>query len=112
MNVDDFAKILIVIALSISLLGISYQIMRLIGVMADSFGDMRTIIKSFGELSEKFVADYDYLIAKVKNIVDTLSGVSTNIIAPLGKILGFVSKFKRNKKADDEEDDDEFEVKD
>jgi hypothetical protein len=113
MNVDDFAKILIIIAISISLLGISYQTMRLIGSMADSIKDLRKVLQNFGSLSDRFITDYTYITDKVKDIVDTAGGIATNIVEPLGKILSFASKFKRGKKANNEfehEADDDKEV--
>jgi len=113
MNVDDFAKILLVIAVSISLLGISYQTMRLIGSTADSIKDLRKVLQNFGTLSDKFIVDYTYITDKLKNIVDTVGGFATNIVDPLKTIFSFVGKFKRGKKSKDEfeyEDDKEVEI--
>jgi hypothetical protein len=102
MNVDDFAKILIVIAISISLLGISYQTMRLIGSMADSIKDLRKVLQNFGLLSDKFLEDYAYITTKLKDLVDTLSGFATNVVDPLKQIFSFVGKLRRKRKEKNE----------
>ncbi|MFQ5492910.1 MAG: hypothetical protein ACE5DX_01995 [Candidatus Dojkabacteria bacterium] len=106
MSVDDFSKILLVIVISISILGLSYQTMRLIGGFADSIKDLRKVLQAFGNLSDKLVVDYDFISSKAKKIVESISNFTTNIVDPLSKMLSFVGKFRGKKKKKDKEKDD------
>lgn len=98
MSVDDFAKLLLVIVFSISILGLTYQCMRLIGAFTDSIRDLRQVLQAFGDLSDRFVTDYDYISRKVKQMVDSVSGFTSGVIDPLSSMLGFFKGFRKSKK--------------
>lgn len=106
MTVDDVAKLLIVSALSLSIVGLTYQTMRLIGSLADSIKDLRKVLQVAGDLSERLALDYDFISSRVKNTVDSVSGFASNILDPLSTIFGFMKGFKKKKKeeVDDFED--------
>lgn len=112
MNVDDFAKILIVIAISFSIMGISWQTMRLVGVFADSFKDLRKVLQNMGVLSDKFLLDYDFVSSRLKTAVDTVSGFIANVVEPLSRIFSFLGKFKKKSKREENDFDLEEELED
>lgn len=97
MSVDDFSKLLLVIVFSISILGLTYQCMRLLGGLADSIKDLRQVLQAFGDLSDRFVEDYGFISRRLKNTVDSISNFANNIIDPLSSMFGFVKNFSKNK---------------
>ncbi|KXK27060.1 MAG: hypothetical protein TR69_WS6001001086 [candidate division WS6 bacterium OLB20] len=97
MSVDDFAKLLLVIVFSISILGLTYQCMRLLGAFADSIRDLRQVLQAFGDLSDRLVNDYDYISRRLKGVVDSVSGFTTGVVEPLSSIFGFVKNFRKSR---------------
>lgn len=104
MTADDFAKLILVVSLAFALVGIAYQIMRLIGSMADNLSDLRKVTQTLGNLTEKFNDDYDFISEQVKNIVRSVSNFAKNVINPLSKGLGFISRFTKSKNDLSDED--------
>lgn len=79
MTVDDFLKIVIVVGVTFSIVGISWQIMRLVSKLADTVQDTRRVVQNVGEVSDLAVEDYRSvrgIIKSVGNIGATFDGVT------------------------------------
>ena len=56
MDINDFAKLVLVLSLSFSLVGIAVQIMRLLGTTNETLKLSHDILKNMTKLGEKFTA--------------------------------------------------------
>jgi uncharacterized protein YoxC len=119
MNVDDIVKLILVISIAFTLVGISVQVIRLLGEFVFTIKEANSMLKSVASLVEKFTGDYDYIIEQVKMILDTITGFVNTVFKPLIKMFGFMGKFsgknndkkeKKSKKSEDEDED--YEVDD
>ncbi len=102
MVVDDIIKLLLAISVSISLVGISWQIARLIGKVADSLQDLRKALQNISTATDLFLEDYNdvrKVLRKVLNIFDNLG----TIAAPFAKFSSFLAGMAGKGKEDDEE---------
>lgn len=104
MSVDEISKLLIIVALSFSIAGISYQLMRLIGSFADTVRDFRITVQNLGEVSTKLAEDYDFVSEQVKGFAGAVGGVGKNVINPLTNLFGFLKRFKSSDNDIDEEE--------
>jgi hypothetical protein len=96
MTIDEIIKIILAISVSFSIIGISIQIIRLLGTTNDSLKDLRPTIKNFNDLSEKVISDYDIISNAIHSSSKVVGGLYTNIIKPLADLMGLVTKY-RNK---------------
>ncbi|MCA9383460.1 hypothetical protein KC909_03780 [Candidatus Dojkabacteria bacterium] len=94
MNIDDFVKILLVVSISFSIVGISYQIMRVLGGMADSIKDFRKTIQNTGTITDKVLADYDFVSDQIKGFASSVGRIGSNVIDPVVNLLSFLERFK------------------
>jgi len=97
MNIDDFLKSLLVASLCFSLVGISYQIMKLISNLGDSVGDFRKTIKNVSNMSEKVNRDYDFVMDQIKSFAESIGSIGRNVIDPITNMLGFLKRFEPSK---------------
>jgi len=93
MEINDIAKIILVVSLSFSLVGISIQIMRLMGTFNDSLKDMQEILRSFGKISQKLSEDYDQFSAHLLTLTGAISKIGTDVIAPIVGLFSFLDRF-------------------
>lgn len=91
---DDFVKILLVLAVAFSIVGITIQVIRILGKLVDTVSESNTILALVHDFLERFMEDYDFIIEQVKYILEALSGFSRSVFTPLGKIFGFLRKFE------------------
>lgn len=95
MTVNEYSIILLTIAVSFGIAGISFQLMRLIGSVADSVKDFRKTIQNLGDLSTKLTEDYDHVSNGVKSLSDALGNLGNNVVNPVVNALSFLKRFKR-----------------
>lgn len=93
MEINDIAKIILVVSLSFSLVGISIQIMRLMGTFNDSLKDLQEILRSFGKISGKLSEDYDQFSAHILTLTGAISKIGTDVIAPIVGLFSFLDRF-------------------
>jgi hypothetical protein len=98
MEINDISKIILVVSLSFSLVGISIQIMRLMGTFNDSLKDLQEILRSFGKISQKLSEDYDQISAHILTLTGAISKIGTDVIAPAIGLFGFLDRFKSKTK--------------
>ena len=89
-TIDDLIKLILVFALCFAIIGISWQLIRILGEFITTIKETNFILKSVRELTEKFVEDYDYLIEQVKFIIDSISMLSKAVVVPISKVFGFL----------------------
>jgi len=98
MNISDLAKLILFVGLTVSCVGISVQIMRLLSAVTDNIKDLRKTVKNIGTLTDGFVKDHELitegiesLVAVVKKIKGIVNLISKKIIEPIAVIFGFLS---------------------
>lgn len=98
MSVDDFVKILLAVAFSISLVGISFQLMRLISKLADTIEDSREGVQSASRMARLLSEDYEKARQEIGGLLGQLRRLKEDFVAPLLKlvtIFGLVGKIVR-----------------
>ena len=88
--VDDIVKLLLTLAVCFSLVGISWQIIRLLGQLVDTVKEGNLVVRDSRDLLEKFIEDYDYLAELVKSILESINGFTKGVFGPLTKLFGFL----------------------
>jgi len=112
-NTDDFVKIVLVLAVAFSIIGISIQVIRMLGGFVETVKIANTMMKSASTLVEKFTDDYDYLMDQIKFILNTISKFVNGVLGPIVKFAGFAKSFgdkkkkKSKSKADEDKDEDD-----
>jgi hypothetical protein len=98
MDANDVAKLILFSAISISLLGISFQFMRLLGAVTDNIKDFRNIVRNFSILVEGFVIDQGLIRDGIKSFVNVgkrfeelMTNISKKFIGPLEVVFGFLT---------------------
>jgi len=113
-TVDDFVKIVLVLSIAFTLVGITIQIIRMLGGFVETVKLSNSILKNMTVIVEKFTSDYDFLSEKIKFIVETVSKFVSGVLGPITKVASFVGSFtkdkdKHNKKASKDNSSDEDE---
>jgi hypothetical protein len=95
MNVDDIVKLMVFGSISLSILGLSFQTMRIFGKVADIIGDMRMTIQNFGLLSSQLVEDYELVSKALRSFSDGISKINSNVINPISKVTRIIKPFSK-----------------
>lgn len=122
-TIDDFVKVVLVLSVCFALVGISIQIIRLMGGFIDTVKLANDIMKNVTTIVDKFTGDYDYIMEQIKFIIDTVSKFVNGVVGPVTKLAGFMQAFagkmpgqskkkKPSKSNNDENSDDEETVDD
>jgi len=90
LTVDDFVKILLTLAICFSLVGISWQIIKMLGQLIETVKESNIIIRDGRDLIEKLIEDYDYLAELIKSILESINGFTKGFFVPLTKLFGFL----------------------
>jgi len=90
LSVDDFVKLLLTFAVCFSIVGISWQIIRMLGNLNETVKESNFIVKDGRSLLEKFVEDYDYYADLLKSILESVNGFTKAVFVPLTNIFGFL----------------------
>ena len=107
LTVDDIVKLLLALAVCFSLVGISWQIIRMLGELIITVKESNLVIRDGRDLLEKFVEDYDYFAGLIKSILESINGFARAVFVPLTGIFGFLKNiekmpFFKNRKAKSE----------
>lgn len=97
LTVDDLVKIILVLSVSFSLVGLAIQIMRLLSSLNETVKESNVIISLSSRLLEKVSLDYDYIIEQLKLILESVSGFTRGVFQPLTKLFSFLKKFTDRK---------------
>lgn len=98
MEINDLAKLILFVGLTVSCVGISYQIMRLLSALTDNVRDLRKTVKNMGVLTDGLVKDQKLISEGIKGFVDAGRKVKgavnlmyDKIVEPITVIAGFLS---------------------
>lgn len=83
MTVDEFVKLLLAVSASIAVVGISIQIMRLLGTLNSTLQDFRFITHQIAEIIDKLSEDYEKIRTNITQMTSPLKSLNNNVIAPL-----------------------------
>lgn len=96
MNPVDLAKLVLAIGVTLSIVGISFQLMRLLGAVTDNIRDLRPTIKKVTEIVDEFAQDQKLL----KEGISAFVGAGKSIKGMIGEIrekvmtpVNVISKF-------------------
>lgn len=96
MNVDDFTKLLLAIAVSFAIVIISWGLFRILNNLAGSIQDIRKAIKNTSTLSDYLVEDYLRAREEVYAILKGVSEFKSSFVDPvrnLTKAAGVLAPF-------------------
>jgi prophage DNA circulation protein len=94
LTVDDFVKLLLTFAVCFSIVGISWQLIRMLGHLIETVKESNFVVKDSRELLEKFVEDYDYYANLIKSILESVNGFTKAVFVPLTNIFGFLKNIE------------------
>lgn len=96
MNVDDFTKLLLAIAVSFAIVIIAWGLFKILNNLAGSIEDFRKAIKNTSTLSDYILEDYLKAREEVYSIVKGLGDFKASFLDPvrnIAKVAGVVSPF-------------------
>lgn len=96
MNVDDFVKIVLVLGFTFSMVGISFQIMRLIGKFTASLQDLRKTFQNVSTASDMAVEDYGKIRVVLNSVLGAVDNIQ-NVLSPLKNVASILSLFGQKK---------------
>jgi ABC-type transporter Mla subunit MlaD len=91
-TVDDFVKIILTLSVCFSLVGISIQVIKMLGQLIETVKETNLVVRDGRDLLEKFVEDYDYFAGLLKSILESINGFTKGVFVPLTNLFGFLSK--------------------
>jgi hypothetical protein len=83
MEVNDVVKLLLAISFSVSLVGISIQVMRILGTLNDTLQDFRYLAYKIMEMLETIGKDYGNLKKGVSGAFSNFGRLNNNFVEPL-----------------------------
>lgn len=84
------------------MVGISVQIMRLLGTANDTIKLSHEIIRNMTRITTKVSEDYLTMSDHILTLTQSLSRIGTHVINPVVGLFSFLDRF-RGKNSDDEE---------
>lgn len=105
MTVDEIVKLMIFSGITFSMVGLSIQIMRILGGFASILSDLRKTIQNIGNASDQFVEDYKMISDAIRALSKGLTNINSGIIEPLSKFSKLASRFSKFGKNKEEEED-------
>ena len=103
MNVDDFTKLLLAIAVAFAIVILAWGLFRILNNLAGSIGDLRKAIKNTSTLSDYVLEDYLKGRQEVYGILRSLHDFKSSFVDPvrnIAKIAGMVNSFKKRSSRD------------
>jgi len=101
MNVDDIVKLILAISVSVSILAVSYQLMRLLGKLADSVEDLRRAIQNVSSASDMVVDDYGRLRKILHKLMDLLENIEESVLSPIKMLTSLIQGLTGKKEEED-----------
>jgi hypothetical protein len=94
MSVDEIVKLMLAVAVSFAIIGIAWQLMRVIGKLADSIQDLRRTFQNVSKVSDMAVEDYETIRGGIKNVLGIFTNFNEGFLLPLKAIWNLFSRFK------------------
>lgn len=95
MTADDIAKLVLAFAVAISLLGVSIQLMKLLGTFNGMLGDVRYIGWKVTKLLEVVADDYTALKGKIGDLNKPFNMINKGFLRPVGELAVTVGTFAK-----------------
>lgn len=92
-SVDDFLKIILVISIAFAIVGIAFEIMRLLGKVTSLMEEVRKPIQNASTLTDYALEDYNEVRGYIKSIGNIINGVS-GIFSSKG-VMNLFKKFTK-----------------
>jgi hypothetical protein len=93
MSVDEVVRLLLGLTISISVLGISIQIMRLLGTFNSILQDLRYIVYQIGEFLGKVKDDYGVIMGKLGSVLKPLDSIKGSLLMPIARLAAILGGF-------------------
>lgn len=90
MSVDEFVKLILGVALAISILGIAIQLMRLLGQMVGAVGDAREGVKSVSRMARMASDDYAHISHLLNKGLRTIRKIKQDFYEPIAKLIDLI----------------------
>lgn len=97
MSTNEIAVLVLVISVSFSIVGISVQLMRLMGTSNDTLKKVEPVVDNFARLSTKMTDDYSELSTHILTLTSSLSLIGSKVIVPLVGVFSFLDKYRSDK---------------
>jgi hypothetical protein len=94
MTVDDFLKIILILAIVFAIAGISFQIMRLLSKFTDILEDSRHSIANVNKLSDMALEDYEIIRNIIRDLSQSIESVKEFAKNPMKLVSDFLSILK------------------
>ena len=92
-SVDDFLKIILVISIAFAIVGIAFQIMRLLSKATSIMEEPKKPITNISTLSDYLIEDYSDVRKYIKSAGSVITGAGEIVSS-----INFFKFFKRKKK--------------
>lgn len=98
MNLSELSKLILVVGISASSVGISIQVMKLLSAITENVKDFRKTVKNLGILAEGLVENQKLItegIESVLEVIEKIRGIisllSEKVVQPVTVVFGFLS---------------------
>lgn len=105
MNVDDFTKILLAVAVAFAIVIIAWGLFRILNNLASSIDDFRKAIKNTSTLTDYLLEDYLKAREEIYSVMQGIKDFKASFLDPvrnIGKMAGFLTPFVGKRKSKDE----------
>ncbi|MBD3362485.1 hypothetical protein GF362_02090 [Candidatus Dojkabacteria bacterium] len=95
-DLDIFFKGVLLSSLSVSILGISWQLMKLISKMTETLDEFKNTNNKINKLLDQFTEDYKGISAVIKSLTSSLDKINKKLLQPiigLGNVVKSISQF-------------------
>ena len=99
-------RLMLASGITISLVGISIQIMRLIGAVVGNVQDLRRSVQNIGKVSDFLLEDYLEIRKVLRRLINFVSNLQDNLFGPLKTVSGLISRFGGGEKQSRKQDSD------
>lgn len=89
---------LLLLASSIAIIGVSWQLMRLLSKTTETMDEFRQTNQKVNKMVDKIENDYVYISNTVKSLSYTIDRINEEIITPVRSISGIFKTFEAAKK--------------
>lgn len=101
MELQEVGKFALYIAISISIVGVSYQIMRLLSALTGNIKDLRQTVKNVGKITDELIEDQKLMKQGIQSFVnvgkkaeESVELISVKVIKPFTEVFGFLKTLK------------------
>lgn len=101
MDINDITKLILVLGVTFSIVGISYQVMRLIAAVTENLKDLRRTVQNIGVITDELIEDQRLIKGGIQSFVNVgkkaeemVASIQTKVINPLTELFAFVGGLK------------------